>query len=243
MDKSGKVDGPARRVKNMLAGDALRAEPPPLPGKGPYRTIVIDPPWPADLAGERDTEGRGYYPYETMTLDDIELIDVPSIAHREGCALWLWITNFHLVRGCHLSLLDNWGFKASTLLTWCKPEMGQGQRLRGASEHAILAVRGEVPCLAGDQKTWFVGRTADEVRGKKREHSGKPGAFFDIVEKTTPAPRYSYLFAGRSLPENWDGHGDRVGATPHPGCYTTTGDLVAQLHAFEQRLGRPENAP
>jgi N6-adenosine-specific RNA methylase IME4 len=234
MDKSGKVDGPARRVKNMLAGDALRAEPPP-PGKGPYHTIVIDPPWPADIDGERNTEGRGYYPYETMTLDDIELLDVPSIAHANA-ALWLWVTNFHLVCGCHLALLDNWGFKPSTLLTWCKTEMGQGQRLRGATEHVILAVRGNVPCLAGAYKTWF------QAHGL-REHSGKPLEFFTVVENVTPAARYAYLFAGRSLPENWDGHGDRIGVAPDPGCYVQPSQLAQNLHDFAQRLGRPEDAP
>lgn len=217
MDKSGKVDGPARRVKNMLAGDALRAEPPPLPGQGPYRTIVVDPPWPAEIDGERDTEGRGYYPYETMTIEQILAVDVASLAAPD-CALWLWITNFHLVRGCQMRLLARWGFYQSTLLTWCKPDIGRGQRLRGATEHAVLAVRGAVPCLAGDQKTWFFGRAADHVRDKKREHSGKPGEFFDIVEKVTPASRYAYLFAGRSLPENWDGHGDRIDAAAESRC-------------------------
>jgi N6-adenosine-specific RNA methylase IME4/ParB-like chromosome segregation protein Spo0J len=240
MDQTGKVDGPFKRLQNIRSGDALRAEPPPLPGKGPYRTIVIDPPWPAEIDGNRDTEGRGYYPYPTMRIRDICAIDVASIAHPEGCALWLWVTNFHLVTGSFLELLDAWGFFGATMLTWCKPDMGQGQRLRGATEHAVLAVRGDVPCLAGDQKTWFVGRVADQVRGKKREHSGKPGEFFDIVEKVTPASRYAYLFAGRSLPENWDGHGDRhVAEAEIPGA----AGVIANLDGFAERLGRPEDAP
>jgi N6-adenosine-specific RNA methylase IME4/ParB-like chromosome segregation protein Spo0J len=252
MDKSGKVDGPARRVRNMLAGDALRAEPPPLPGKGPYRTIVADVPWPADIDGERDVETRGYYPYKTMTLDNIAAIDVKSIAHPDGTALWFWITNFHLVRGCHLPILRAWGFKASTLLTWCKPQLGHGQRLRGATEHAILAVRGEVPCLAGAHQTWF-----NTTTPRSPEHSGKPSAFFWIVEQTTPAPRYAYLFAGRTLPDNWDGHGDRIGAAPdpavpldHPGPLPPSGhvlparsQLAQDLDAYAERLGRPEGAP
>lgn len=233
MDKTGKVDGPHKRLQNMLSADALRAEPPPLPGKGPYRTIVADVPWPADIDGERDVEGRGYYPYKTMTLDDIAAIDVPSIVHPDGCALWFWVTNFHLVRGCHLPILKAWGFKASTLLTWCKPDIRMGQRLRGATEHAMLCVRGEVPCLAGDQKTWFMGPTVAAF------HSGKPFMFFDIVEKVTPASRYAYLFAGHSLPGNWDGHGDRhVAAAEVPGAE----GIAANLDDFAARLGRPEDA-
>jgi N6-adenosine-specific RNA methylase IME4 len=245
MDKTGKVNGPFKRLQNIRSGDALRAEPPPLPGKGPYRTIVADVPWPADIDGERDVEGRGYYPYKTMTLDDIAAIDVPSIVHPDGCALWFWVTNFHLARGCHVPILEAWGFKGSTMLTWCKEAMRQGQRLRGATEHAILAVRGEVPCLAGRYITWFSPREGDS----RREHSGKPAEFFDIVQAVTPASRYAYLFAGRDLPENWDGHGDRI-ETPVSDYAAAAGpqtrellDQTERLRTFGDRLGRPEDVP
>ncbi len=42
-------------------------------------------------------------------------------------------------------------------------------------------------------------------------HSQKPEAFYELVEKLCPAPRYAELFARRSRP-NWDGHGDEVGS-------------------------------
>jgi N6-adenosine-specific RNA methylase IME4 len=158
-----------------------------------------------------------------MTLEEIAAIDVASIVHPDGTALWFWITNFHLVRGCHVPILQRWGFKASTLLTWVKDCMGHGQRLRGASEHAILAIRGEMPCLGGDCPTWF------SEKGSRGEHSGKPDMFFAVVQAVTPASRYAYLFAGRTLPENWDGHGDRYGAP------------AGDLNAFAERLGRAEN--
>jgi hypothetical protein len=34
------------RLKVIRQADAIRAEPPPLPGNGPYRVMVADPPWP-----------------------------------------------------------------------------------------------------------------------------------------------------------------------------------------------------
>ena len=67
--------------------------------------------------------------------------------------------------------------------------------------------------LGHEQRTWF------EAPGGKA-HSAKPETFFHIVETITPAPRYAFLFAGGSVPENWDGHGDRNGhhsAPDHPG--------------------------
>ena len=204
MDRNG-ADGAYKRLMNMRQAERIRAEPPPLPGQGPYWGIAVDPPWLADLDGSRDPASRGYYPYPTMSLEDICAIDVESIAHPEGCALWLWVPNFHLANGSHVKVLDAWGFSpSSTILTWVKTGIGMGQRLRGASEHCILAVRGDVPVNAGAERTWF--------EAPVTEHSEKPQRFFEIVEKVTPAPRYAMLFAGKTLPPNWDGHGDRIGA-------------------------------
>lgn len=202
MDKSGRVDGPHKRLKNMEAGDRLRAEPPPLPMQGPYRDIVMDWPWCADLDGHRDNDARGYYPYKTMSMAELATFDISSLIHPDGCSLFFWIPNFHLARGCHLEFLARHGFTASTILTWCKPTFGQGQRLRGATEHCILAVRGNVPALGAGTPTWF-----EAPAGKG--HSAKPDAFFEIVEKIAPASRYAYLFAGEAAREGWDMHGDR----------------------------------
>lgn len=208
MDRTGRVDGPFKRLKNIEDGDRLRAEPPSPPMQGPYRTLVADFPWPADLDGYRDPETRGYYPYATWSIDRIceyAAREVAPIMHEDGCAFWLWIPNFHLVRGCQLPVLKALGLDGSSLLTWTKPEIGQGQRMRGATEQAILAVRGDVPVLGTEQRTWFSAPAASA------RHSAKPAPFFQIVEAITPAPRYAYLFAPGTVPANWDGHGDRVG--------------------------------
>lgn len=207
MNRNG-VNGAYNRFRNMQAVERIRAEPPPLPMSGPYRTIAIDPPWEADLKRSgRDPGTRGYYPYPTMSLDDICALPIEDIIHPEGTALWLWVPNFHLANGLHVKVLDAWGFApSSTILTWAKTDIGLGQRLRGASEHCVLAVRGKVPLNAGAEKTWF------EAPGSG-EHSEKPAEFFEKVERVTPAPRYAMLFAGATVPPLWDGHGDRIGKT------------------------------
>src|ERR1700683_2280868 len=117
-------------------------------------------------------------------------------------AVWLWIPNFHLVRGCHVPVLKALGVQGSSLLTWIKTSIGQGQRMRGATEHAIMAVRGNVPVLGASQRTWFEGTPASD------EHSAKPAEFFAIAEEITPASRFAYFFAPKALPnDKWDGHG------------------------------------
>ena len=46
MDRSGRVEAPYRRLRNIQKSAVIRAEQPPLPSKGPYRVIAADPPWP-----------------------------------------------------------------------------------------------------------------------------------------------------------------------------------------------------
>ena len=96
MDKSGRVDGPYRRLKNMQQAQVIRAEPPPLPNRGPYRVIVADPPWPYEVDADDPAE-RGVRPYPTMSIAAICALDVASIAH-DDFILWLWTPKVRYVR-------------------------------------------------------------------------------------------------------------------------------------------------
>lgn len=203
MDKSGRADGPYRRLKVIQQTAEIRKEPPPLPGRGPYRTIVVDVPWPAELDDERPADrGRGYFNYPTMSLAEIKALPVASIAHADG-TMWFWTPNFHLVTGVATEIVRAWGYDPVTILTWAKNKMGRGQRLRGQTEHCIMAVRGK-PVINLTNETTLLTAPA-------REDSRKPDEFYALVERLCPAPRYAELFARRELPENWDGHGDEIG--------------------------------
>ena len=46
MDRTGRVNGVYRRLKNTQQAELIRAEPPPLPNRGPYRVGTVDVPWP-----------------------------------------------------------------------------------------------------------------------------------------------------------------------------------------------------
>lgn len=45
MDTTGRVSGAHRKLKVAKEAKAINAEPPPLP-EGPFRVLVVDPPWP-----------------------------------------------------------------------------------------------------------------------------------------------------------------------------------------------------
>lgn len=160
--------------------------------QGRFATIVIDPPWDWGDEGDEDQLGRARPTYQTMTLDAIKTLDVPRVCD-DDCHLYLWITNRSLPKG--FQLLDAWGFRYITCLTWCKPSIGMGNYFRGSTEQVLFAVRGSQRLLRKDVGTWF-----QYPRGK-RGHSSKPDEFFELVTTCSPGP-FLEMFA-RSERAGW----------------------------------------
>src|SRR5262249_51617132 len=100
MDRTGRVNGPYRRLRNAQQAELISAEPPSLPGQGPYRAGMIDIPW----AYEPDDENaahRGVLPYATLSIEQACALPVASILHQD-CVVGMWVTNFILSRGLHV---------------------------------------------------------------------------------------------------------------------------------------------
>jgi N6-adenosine-specific RNA methylase IME4/ParB-like chromosome segregation protein Spo0J len=209
MDRSGRVDGPFKRLKVMLAAEAIRNEPPPLPGNGPYRGVVIDFPWAAEPDNDDpERAARGYYPYPTMSLKDMTAYArdrIAPILHAD-CLIGLWITNYHLVLGHQVPILEALGATGVTIRTWAKDRMGRGQTFRGQTEHCVIARRGQPPLVVDNLTTLF------HAASDKRRHSLKPQKFYDDFERLVAAPRYASLFETAHRGPNWDGHGDQMPA-------------------------------
>jgi N6-adenosine-specific RNA methylase IME4 len=197
MDRTGRVNGCFRLLKIQKQAEAIRAEPPPLPGRGPYRVIVADPPWA--YARDDDPSHMGASPFPSMPIEQICAMDIASIAAPD-CALWLWSTNAH-VRHAY-AVLDAWGFEEKTILTWAKPRFGTGNWLLGQTEHCILAVRGKPVVTLTNQSTL--------LHAPVRGHSEKPREFYELVESLCPAPRYADLFSRYRHNNKWDPHGDEA---------------------------------
>jgi N6-adenosine-specific RNA methylase IME4/ribosomal protein S14 len=200
MDRTGRVSGVYRRLKIARQAETIRAEAPPLPGRGPYRVIVADPPWPYDDRQE-DASHRGTTPYPSMSIAQICALDVASIAAPD-CILWLWTTNYHMRNA--FVVLDAWGFEHRTILTWVKDKMGVGDWLRGQTEHVLMAGRGSPTITLTNQTT--------VLKAPAWAHSQKPEEFYKLVEMLCPAARYAYLFS-RNKRDGWDCHGDEVPKT------------------------------
>jgi N6-adenosine-specific RNA methylase IME4 len=214
MDRTGRAHGPYKRLRVIQQARVIRAEPPPLPGRGPYRVIVADPSWPYELPDD-DPSDRAVRPYLTMSIEELCKLPVGEIAHTDA-VLWMWIPNWELVHGAHLDILRAWGgFEPRTLLTWAKDRMGYGDWLRCQSEHAIVAIRGKPVVTLTNQTTL--------LHAPVRGHSEKPPEFYDLVESLCPAPRYADLFSRYRHNDRWDCHGDQ--APP----YDANADFAASI--------------
>jgi N6-adenosine-specific RNA methylase IME4 len=198
MDRTGRVNGVYRRLRIEKQAELIRAEPPPLPGNGPYRVAVIDLPWPYEKR-DNDPSHRAARPYPTMAITEMRALPIASLMHTDSI-LWPWTTNHHMRET--YELLDAWGFEVKTILTWAKDKMGTGDWLRGQTEHALMAVRGKPVVTLTNQTTLLHAPTPG--------HSVKPREFYDLVESLCPAPRYADLFSRYRHNERWDCHGDEA---------------------------------
>ena len=161
-----------------------------------FASIVIDPPWDWGDEGDVDQLGRARPTYGTMPLEEIKHLPVGDLAD-DDCHLYLWITNRSLPKG--FELLDAWGFRYITCLTWCKPSFGMGNYFRGSTEQVLFGVRGSQPLKRKDVGTWF-----ESPRGPKG-HSSKPESFFELVESCSPGPHLEMF--SRSSRAGWTAWG------------------------------------
>lgn len=190
-----------------------------------FATIVADPPWPQADASERTKSIAGNWsgrylgmcsvlPYERLTVDEICALPIADHAAPDA-HLYLWTTNGFLLDAYRV--VEAWGFKPSTLLTWCKAPMGLGFGgvFVPTTEFVIFARRGKLAPLRRWDSTWFRFKRPHAATGGPA-HSHKPEGFLDIVEQVSPGP-YLEIFARRAR-LGWEYAGDEsLGTVKIPG--------------------------
>jgi N6-adenosine-specific RNA methylase IME4 len=145
-----------------------------------FSTIVIDPPWDWSDEGDVDQLGRARTDYATMPYEQIKNLPVADLSDAD-CHLYLWITNRSLPKG--FALLEAWGFRYITALTWPKPSFGMGNYFRGQTEHILFGVRGSQALKRKNASTllppWKRGPAG---------HSSKPNEIYEFIESCSPGP-------------------------------------------------------
>lgn len=111
-----------------------------------YKTIYADPPWMEAGGGKIKRGADRHYPL--MKTKDIINLPVADIAD-DNCHLYLWTTNNFLQDA--LKVMEAWGFKYKTKITWVKSiveddgriklqNAGLGQYFRGLDEVCFYSV-------------------------------------------------------------------------------------------------------
>lgn len=205
MDKTRNVNGPWRRlqVHNQVADiNARKANGTLAIPEGKFDRIVADMPWPYEVEDETPAErGRAVRGYATMSIKEMKALPIVERC-ADNTVLYFWVTNFHMEYA--YQVMRAWGFNQfPTIITWTKDKFGKGQRLRCATEHCIIAIKGK--------PVWNLTNETTRLDGPVREDSRKPDEFYALIDAITPAERSLELFARRELPEGWVGFGDQVG--------------------------------
>ena len=162
-----------------------------IPPDNLFDVIVIDPPWPYGRSYDPDGS-RVASPYPEMSIETLENLKIPC---GKDCILWLWTTNAFMNDAYYL--LDKWGATPKTILTWDKQIIGMGSWLRGITEHCILAVKGHPKVNLTNQTTL--------ISEKRREHSRKPGIFYNMVDNLCTGYKLDYF--SREKREGWYQYG------------------------------------
>lgn len=156
-----------------------------------YNVIVVDPPWPYGTPYDPDGR-RAANPYPEMSLEDIGNIQLPA---TDDCVLWLWTT--HRFMRESFDLLDQWGFRDVSIVTWVKNRIGLGTWLRSQTEFCIMAVKGKPIVNLTNESSVLYGDT--------REHSRKPDEFYQMVNDLCIGSKLDYFSREQRI--GWDTYG------------------------------------
>lgn len=194
---------------------------------GKFGSILIDPPWRfANRTGKMAPEHRRLKRYETMSFDEIASLPVAQLA-KERSHLYLWCPNALLLEA--LTIMKKWGFTYKTNIVWYKVRKdggpdgrGVGFYFRNVTEMLLFGVKGRLRTLAPGRCQVNV------IISRKEEHSKKPEAVYDLIERCSPGP-YLEMFA-RMRVNGWQQWGDQVDT------YSETRPLYPQYNAHALAL-------
>lgn len=181
-------------------------------GTARFSTILIDPPWDWRDEGYESEFGRKQPPYATLSIEQIRALPVADLSDVD-CHLYLWTTNRIVPKA--RELLETWGFRFASMITWIKPEIGLGTYFRNSTEQVLVGVKGQQALRRHDVGTWFTAPPGP------RGHSSKPEEFYELIESCSPGP-YLEMFARGHRPE-WTAWGAEAGTEASPEVATSVG--------------------
>jgi len=167
-----------------------------------YHVIAIDPPWAYNEKGGFSSDdynsqsNRGAVDYPTLSVEQIKKIELPE---AEDCVLFLWTTHAFLKDS--FEILNEWGYNYKATLVWDKVKMGLGRTIRMQVEFCLIAIKGN-PIINGNSER-------DIITESRREHSRKPEAFYEMVDRMCIGNKLDYFSRQNRI--NWEHYGAEQG--------------------------------
>lgn len=171
-----------------------------------YGAILADPPWAYAMRSEKGYEKSPEAHYATLPLAAIEALPVRDLAGPD-CLLFLWSTWPHLPQA--MRVMEAWGFSFVTGGAWIKRTkhwklaFGTGYVQRSACEPYLVGKIAR-PELASRSERNVIDApiVADKIEALRQEHSRKPAAMREMIDRLLPRAFKCELFAR----EPWAGH-------------------------------------
>lgn len=180
---------------------------------GDFGSILIDPPWRfLNRTGKMAPEHKRLNRYQTLSFEEIADLPVASLA-APCCHLYLWCPNALLPQG--LETMRAWRLQYNTNLVWYKirqdggpDDRGVGFYFRNVTELLLFGIKGRMRTLASGRSQVNV------LMSRKEEHSKKPDAVYELIERCSPGP-YCELFSRQRIP-GWSQWGNEVDSYDRP---------------------------
>jgi N6-adenosine-specific RNA methylase IME4 len=184
-----------------------------------YDVIVADPPWHFNDGLEKmktPVRRSAQSQYATLSLNEIQRLNIKDLANPTGCMLALWVPSSMLEAG--LETMRRWGFSLKQTFIWVKlkkdyaleedwnqaTRFGMGRLFRQAHEIALIGTCGKsvYPKLKNNSQRSVA---FDLNKG----HSIKPETLQDRLDEMFPSCEKLEIFARRIRP-GWTCIGDGV---------------------------------
>lgn len=170
-----------------------------------FDVLYVDNPWSFDMKTTGGNFKSGaVQKYPTMPVADICNLPVTAIA-SPSCALFLWVPT--ALKFSHAGPVAHaWGFDYITTVYWDKQRLGMGAWFRNVIEELLVFQR------RGGSLAPFGCQLPNKIACPPGEHSTKPEAFRQLIEKATGKISRRdcvELFARRVVP-GWTAAGNMV---------------------------------
>lgn len=179
-----------------------------------YNVIYADPAWKYNRGVHQETFPKRKQtrierelPYETMTLDEMKLLDVNSITEKD-CACFMWVTDSHLKQG--IELIESWGFKYKTIAFIWKKITNKGNTC--ATVGAWTMKNCEI-CILGTKGNMLKHKKSNNtfqlVEAERTINSKKPNEIRNRIADIFPNIPKLEMFA-RMRSDGWDAWGNET---------------------------------